>query len=77
MQISKETPVKITLWFIATILALVSSWVAMYYSIVNKMDRIDLINERQDKEIQKILDLDLDSRLTKMQTDLDWIKAQY
>lgn len=28
-----------------------------------------------EKRIEKIEDLDLDSRLTKMQVDLDWIKT--
>ena len=28
-----------------------------------------------EKRIQKLEDLDLDSRLTRMQTDLDWIKV--
>lgn len=77
MQISKEMPLKTTLWFVISILAVVASCVAFYYSVLNRLDRIDLVNERQDRDIQKILDLDLDSRLTKMQTDLDWIKAQY
>ena len=43
-------------------------WLGVIYSKVNaKMDEME-------KRIEKIEDLDLDARLTKLQTDMDWVR---
>ncbi len=40
---------------------------AIYTTITNKLKELE-------KRIDKIEDLDLDARLTKIQTDIDWIR---
>lgn len=43
-------------------------WLWVIYSKMNtKMDEME-------KRIEKIEDLDLDARLTKLQTDMDWVR---
>lgn len=43
-------------------------WLGVIYSKMNtKMDEME-------KRIEKIEDLDLDARLTKLQTDMDWVR---
>ena len=43
-------------------------WLWVIYSKMNtKIDEIE-------KRIEKIEDLDLDARLTKLQTDMDWVR---
>ena len=41
---------------------------AVYTSITNKLKELE-------RRVEKIEDLDLDSRLERMQVDLDWIKT--
>ena len=74
-SITKDTKIRTSLGTIVSLVSIILACASLFYALHSRIDKIEAINTQQTEAIRKIEQLDLEIRLTKIETDVSRIRV--